>query len=169
MMRTMAGRFLTFFGIFWFGMLVLLYLLGTFGKVGGPFPIEALVTLIPGAILLVVGLALYIPGSISDRKFLEEHARRAKNLFDNGLPARGKITFVDKNYSVLLNQKPIYSIVEFTFEDHLGRPHTSRKENVDSDLVIRAQISVGSEVDVKYLKENPDENALLVRDPSAQT
>ena len=150
-------------------MLGLIYLVFYLIEGKSSLGIEVLIFAAPGLILLVVGLVLFLTGRASDRKFLREKTQKAENLLENGLQARGRVTFVDKNYSVLLNEKPIYSIVEFTFEDHMGRPHISRKDNVDSDLVIRAQIIVGSQWDVKYLANNPDENALLIRDPSTGT
>ena len=79
----------------------------------------------------------------------------------------GLRTFADKNYSVLVNGKPIFSSVEFTYQDSAGKPHTGRKDNVNSDLVIRDKIVVGSLVAVKYLPENPDKNILILEDPTA--
>ncbi len=66
---------------------------------------------------------------------------------------------------MLVNEKPIYSIVEFTFRDSSGMEQTGRKEDVDSDLVIRNRIEVGGEVSIKYLPENPKENILILTDP----
>lgn len=48
----------------------------------------------------------------------------------------------------------------------LGAPHTSRKTGVESDLVIRNAIQVGSEVALKYLPEKPDTNVLILKDPT---
>ena len=118
-----------------------------------------------GAVMLIIGAILFLAAKREGKKA----EAKAVNIYQNGIPGRGRVTFVDKNYSMLVNNKPIYSTVEFTFEDHLGRPHVSRKDNVESDLVIRAQIAVGSEVDIKFMAANPDENALLIRDPSVAT
>ena len=74
---------------------------------------------------------------------------------------------MDKDYSFLVNEKPIYSVVEFVFTDHMGRQHTARKQQVESDLVIRSSITVGSEVDIKYMSADPDKNVLLIKDPTA--
>jgi hypothetical protein len=172
-MKTIAGGFLTVFGIGWIGILALMYQVEKLAEGKSSFVmVEALIIAAPGLILLGVGLFLFITGKISDRKLgilMAQKAQKAEDIANNGIPARGRVTFVDKNYSLLLNEKPIYSIVEFTYEDHLGRPHIGRKENVDSDLVIRAQIAVGSEVDIKYMAANPDENALLIREPGMET
>ena len=77
------------------------------------------------------------------------------------------VTFVDNNYNILVGDAPIYSIVEFTFRDSAGQEHTSRKENVNRELVIRNKIEVGGQVNLKYIPTNPDENGLLLMDPRA--
>lgn len=168
-MKTIAGGFLIVFGIGWLGILGLMYLVEYLTEGKSSFVMaEALVISAPGVITLLVGVVLFITGKLSDRKFdaqMAIKARQAEQIFHSGLSARGRVTFVDKNYAVLVNQKPIYSSIEVLFEDHLGRPHITRKDNVDSDLVIRAQIVVGGEIEVKYLAANPDENVLLIPDP----
>lgn len=168
-MKTIAGRFLTIFGLGWMGILGLMFLVEYLAEGKSSFEIGvALIFAAPGLILLLVGIVLLITGGISDREFKaqrEQKLRLAEDIFHHGLSARGRVTFVDKNYSVLVNQKPIYSSIEVLFEDNLGRPHVTRKDNVDSDLVIRARIAVGSELEVKYQAGNPDENVVLVPEP----
>jgi hypothetical protein len=114
-----------------------------------------------GVLFTVAGGVVLVIGTIG--------ARRAKAKISQidmqGTPAKGKVTFVDRNYTVRYGGRAIYSIVEFTFRDSSGMEHAGRKDNVDSDLVIRDQIAVGSEVDLKYLPENPDENILMMHDP----
>ena len=165
MLRTVAGKFLTIFGIGWLAILGAMYLIEYLSEGKSTMGMEALIIAVPGFVLLVVGLGLYIAGSIGDRELMRkiaEKARFTEEIAASGIPVRARVTFVDKNYSLLVNQKPVYSIVEYTYEDHLGRPHIGRKTNVDSDLVIRAQLAVGSEVDVKYLASIPDESVLLI-------
>jgi hypothetical protein len=69
--------------------------------------------------------------------------------------------------SLLVNNKPIYSIVEFKFRDSAGVERVGRKNDVGSDLVIRLKIEVGSKVQVKYLNENPNQNILMLPNPGA--
>jgi hypothetical protein len=104
---------------------------------------------------------------ISGRSKAKKLKALAEKIFALGVPAEGTITFVDKNYSLLVNNKPIYSIVEFKFRDGSGTERVSRKNNVESDLVIRLKLEVGSKVNIKYLNENPEQNIMLLQDPSA--
>ena len=121
-----------------------------------PFGLVGLATGLIGVILVISG-------------FMQRGKNKAKaeQLLTVGVPARARVTFVDKNYSMLVNEKPIFSIIEFTFTDRYGRIYTGRKTQADSDLVIRNQIVVGSEVDIRYMPENPQENMIILKDPSA--
>lgn len=92
---------------------------------------------------------------------------KAMMIYERGIQTKGTVTFVDRNFSVLINNRPIYSIVEFTFTDMSGVEHVSRKPNTDSELVIRNQVEVGSQIDIKYLAEDPSQNIIMLPDPSA--
>ena len=116
-----------------------------------------------GVVMCGVGVLLLVTGL---RKAITR-SKLAKEIFARGSLTKGTVTFADKNYSVLVNGKPIFSSVEFTYQDSAGKPHTGRKDNVNSDLVIRDKIVVGSLVAVKYLPENPDKNILILEDPTA--
>ena len=115
-----------------------------------------------GVVLFAIGAFMLISGLIRRKK----NAKLAMDIYQRGTLVKGNVTFVDKDYSLLVNNKPIYSIIEFTFQDSTGKTHTSRKTGVNSDLVIRDRIEVGGQVAVKYLPENPDTNILLLQDPS---
>ena len=164
-MKGLIGFFLIIIGIGWAALLGLMAVLELLFGGKNPKPMDFVYVMPFGAVLLIIGAILYLAAKREAKK----QEVRAVNIYENGIPGRGRVTFVDKNYNLLVNNKPVYSIVEFTFEDHQGRPHIGRKENVDSDLVIRAQIAVGSQVDIKYMASNPDENALLIREPSMGT
>lgn len=158
-MKFTIGSFFLWMGIFMGLMLGLLYLLGVFGTSQdaglGFFVFGALSVVIMG-----IGITL----SIREKRLARKNQALAMDLMTNGMPAKARITFVDKNYSVLFNQKPVYSIVEYTFSDHTGRQYICKKDTVDSDSVIRSQIRVGDEVDLKYSPLDPNLNMLLVKD-----
>jgi len=116
---------------------------------------------VAGLIIAVVGLVILL----RSRAFVKTQKALAMKIYELGVAAEGTVTFVDKNYSLLVNQKPIYSIVEFKFEDRFGKEHISRKPNVESDLVIRLKLEVGSKVQLKYMNDNPDQNILMLPDP----
>lgn len=71
------------------------------------------------------------------------------------LMVAGVITFVDRNFAILVNQAPIYSIVEYTYRDSIGYEHTRRIDNAPSEVIIRAQVRVGSTIPIKYAPEDP--------------
>lgn len=161
-MAILAGGILILFGLGWTGFAVVALLMGWFFTPDVTLPWYLYVLFIgPGLASLVAGVILLILGLAARKKKIAA----ANEVIDHGVPAHARVTFVDKNYAVTINEKPIYSIVEFEFTDSFGRVFTGRKENVDSDLVIRAQVAVGSEVEIKYLPSNPQENILLLYDP----
>jgi hypothetical protein len=114
-----------------------------------------------GLVLMLTGLGLVFGG----RSRVRKRRALALRIYERGIPTEGTVTFVDKNYSLLVNQKPIYSIVEFKFRDGSGVERTSRKTDVESDLVIRLKIEVGSKVQVKFLYEDPEKNILMLPEP----
>lgn len=117
--------------------------------------------LIVGAGLGLLGLFFAVVGVIQAIKGSKQKKRNQYILY-NGVETQGLVTFVDKNYSVLVNKTPIYSIVEYTYEDKNGYQHKRRINNLSSELVIRSQIQVGSTVTVKYLAENPPESVMVL-------
>lgn len=118
-----------------------------------------------GLYFLIIGSLMVIVGLILVR------ARKKKiekiNLY--GVETEAIVTFVDKNFRILVNKKPIYSIVEFKFRDIGGREYIGRKENVNSDLVIRLGLEVGSKVKIKYLAEDPRQNILILQEPAVMS
>jgi len=89
----------------------------------------------------------------------------AERILETGFVAEATITHLDKNYGLIVNEKPVYSIVEFTFHDSSGKERKGRKSKVDSDLAARLKLQVGGTVRVKYLRDAPDSNLLVLPDP----
>ena len=96
-MKTIAGGFLTVFGIGWIGILALMYQVEKLAEGKRSFVMtEALIIAAPGLILLGVGLFLFITGKISDRKLgilMAQKAQRAEDIASNGIPARARVTW----------------------------------------------------------------------------
>lgn len=116
------------------------------------------------AIFVLVGLVLLAVGGVLTYAGARERGKlsaRADHLETYGVEAEGTITFLDRNYGVLVNNRPIYSIVEYTFQDRMGREHTGRVDNFPSEVAIRSKLEVGSTVRVKYLAEDPTQSTLL--------
>jgi hypothetical protein len=115
-----------------------------------------------GAPLLLVGLGLVF-GLVSIRSLVGVKRKQAlaAELKQRGVATQGVITFIDRNYRLLVNNRPISSIVEFRFQDSAGRWHTSRKPEVSADVAIRQGWQVGSVVSVLYLPEDPTKNAIV--------
>jgi hypothetical protein len=161
-MKIAWGVTLIIFGLGWLFFWVLFFGLGFYFTPEVEIPVFFVAVFVGiGLVPTIVGAALVIIGILAGRKNQEI----AKNVFTEGIPTRARVTFVDKNYAFQVNEKPIYSVIEFEFTDQNGMQHTARKTNADSDLVIRNQIMVGSEVDIKFMAENPDDNILILHDP----
>ncbi|TFG74071.1 MAG: hypothetical protein E4H23_12590 [Chrysiogenales bacterium] len=116
-----------------------------------------------GLVFMVIGAILFFGG----RGKAKKNKALAEKIFAMGVPTEATITFLDKNYGMLVNNKPIYSIVEFKFRDGSGVERIGRKNNVSSDLAIRLKLEVGAKIPIKYLNEDPDRNILILKDPNA--
>jgi hypothetical protein len=107
-----------------------------------------------GVVFLVLGV-LGLRGS-GERKKL------AMDVFQRGTPAEALVTFVDRNYGLLVNNQPIYSVVEYRFRASNGQEYVKRVDDVSSELVIRNALQVGSKIQIKYLPEDPTKNVMLL-------
>ncbi len=116
-----------------------------------------------GLVFMVIGAILFFSSRVKAKK----NKVLAEKIFTMGVPTEATITFFDKNYGMLVNNKPIYSIVEFKFRDGSGVERIGRKNNVSSDLAIRLKLEVGTKVPIKYLNEDPGQNILILKDPNA--
>ena len=90
-------------------------------------------------------------------------AKRSKldsHIAQTGVETEAAVTFVDKNYALLVNNRPIYSIVEYTYQDELGNEYVNRIENVSTDYVIRNKAEVGSKIRIKYLPTEPGQSVM---------
>jgi len=165
-MGILIGGFLFLFGLIFFlvggGISLVSGLLAGNLKVGVA-NINILVFGGLGLIFMIIGAFLFLRGRAQAKK----NKALAEKIFTMGMPAEATITFIDKNYGLLVNNKPIYTIVEFKFRDGSGAERVGRKSNVSSDLAIRLKLEVGSTVQIKYMNEDPDQNILLLKDPTA--
>lgn len=108
-----------------------------------------------------VGLLSFIPGVFAFRKGRKEASYRREAL-ENGVDSTGKITYLSPNYSFTINDRPVYTIIEYTYEDSLGYEFTDRINNANSEKVIRAGWQVGSEIPIKYLSNEPEKSAIVL-------
>ena len=107
-----------------------------------------------GLIFLLIGFI----GRIKDKKNSEQLAF----IVQTGIEAIAVVTFFDKNYLTLVNNRPIYSIIEYKYKDNAGAEHMRRVNNISSDWAIRNKIEVGCNLKIKYLQEDPSQSAILV-------
>jgi len=165
-MGILIGGFLLIFGLIFLavGGIPLIIAAATGRPVIGEENLVFLIFGVVGLIIAVVGLTIFL----RSRASAKAQKALAMKIFELGVATEGTVSFVDKNYSLLVNQKPIYSIVEFKFQDKFGKEHVSRKDNVESDLVIRLKLEVGSKVQVKYMNDDPQQNILMLPDPQAK-
>lgn len=107
-----------------------------------------------------VGVLMVIFGVLSLRRGRRQ-VQQHQLILANGIQTEGRVTFVDRNYSVTVNNRPIYSIVEYTYTDGSGVAHTNRIDQVNTESVIRAGIEVGSTIQIKYLMEDPSQSTIV--------
>ncbi len=122
---------------------------------------QAIVQYSVGGGLAVLGL-LFVIGGLIGRSRRSKQQKQILHIMQTGIPVEGTVTFADKNYRVLINKKPVYSIVEYTYRDQSGQQYSRRVETVPSDYVIRNGIRVGSKVAVKYATEDASQSTILL-------
>ena len=165
-MGILIGGFLFLFGLIFFlvgGGIALIGGLFSGNLQVGAAKINMIVFGGLGLLFMVIGAILFVRGRVKAK----QNKALAEKIFAMGVPTEATVTFVDKNYGLLVNNKPIYSIVEFKFRDGSGAERVGRKNNVSSDLVIRLRLEVGNKVQIKYMNEDPEQNILLLKDPNA--
>lgn len=114
-----------------------------------------------GGGVAILGAVFIVLAVFSGKKHA---AQMQRNLYitQHGIDTQGTVTFVDKNFALLVNNTPIYSILEYTYQDNAGNSHVRRIPNFNSAVLIRKQIQVGSVVSIKYLAENPQESVIML-------
>ena len=113
-----------------------------------------------GGIFLIIGMI----GLARSSKLNKEKLY----IMQTGVKTKGKITFVDKNYSLLVNNTPVFSIVEYIYSDKKGNQYTRRIDTISSNIVIRLQIQVGAIVSIKYLANDPSKSVILLQEAAKQ-
>lgn len=140
------------------------------GKIWGGVPTEGLPASLDGLgnILrygvggFVGGLgALFSLGGLIGLARGSTQGKQQGHIMQNGVDAQASVTFVDKNYSIQVNRRPIYSIVEYTYVDSSGIEHTARFDKIKSEQVIRSRIQVGATIAIKYSSDNPAQSVIV--------
>ncbi len=113
----------------------------------------------PGVFLLAGGL--FVISAVRSLLGAVQNREMADKLLERGIETTGQVTFIDRNWSIRVNERPIYSIIEYVFEAN-GQQYTRRKTDAPTETVIRSGLAVGQSVPVFYLPEDPDQNMLLI-------
>ncbi|MGV3632596.1 MAG: hypothetical protein ACO1O6_15420 [Bacteroidota bacterium] len=114
-----------------------------------------------GGGLAALGLLFAVIGLVGRGRSAKQQ-NQIQHIMQTGVAVEGLVTFADKNYSMLVNKKPVYSIVEYTYRDLSGKEHRRRVETIPSDYVIRNNIVVGAKVAIKYAGEDPGQSTILL-------
>ncbi|MCP4438565.1 MAG: hypothetical protein GY810_06435 [Aureispira sp.] len=113
-----------------------------------------------GGVFLIFGMI----GMARNSKLQKEKL----HIMQTGIKTEGKVTFVDKNYSLLINNRPVFSIVEYTYKDKSGNDYSRRIDSINSNIVIRCQIQVGAIVAIKYKADDPSKSVILLQQAAKQ-
>lgn len=114
-----------------------------------------------GGGLAALGL-LFIVSGIRGNIRTAKQQKQIMHIMQTGIATEGTVTFVDKNYALLVNKKPIYSIIEYSYFDGSGTQYTRRVDTIPSDYVIRHSIQVGNKVAIKYAAEDSSQSTILL-------
>jgi hypothetical protein len=159
-----TGRSLSFYCINSAGVerdVTLSYVMLMAGVFVVPFVFGMIITIITST-RMIRGKANQFIGQALSQTLQQENdpqqSRMAAEIMETGISTTAQVTFVDRNYRVLINNRPVYSIVEYVYQDDLGNKYSKRIDRVSSEAVIRNQIAVGSTVDIKYSSTDPSQS-----------
>jgi len=107
-----------------------------------------------GALMSFFGVISLVRGGRS--------SKMTKKILQEGVEGQGTITFVDRNYQVRINGRPIYSIIEYAYKDSMGNQYANRIDDANTEFVIRAGWQVGVQIPIKYLSEDPQKSAIIM-------
>ena len=116
---------------------------------------------LPSIVLCGVGGLLVLWGGLALIVGRTQQAE-ANRVLASGVDATAAITFLDRNWSLRVNGQPLYSIVEYRFQDSTGRDFVRRVDNIPSESAIRAGWQVGSQVQVRYLPQDPSKSVIML-------
>ncbi len=108
-----------------------------------------------GLLFLLVGIKAAIRGA-SDKK-------RMLRIMQTGIESEGTVTYFDRNFSILVQQNPIYAIIEYTWQDDRGRTHMRRVETFPAELAIRNQVQVGVKIRIKVDRDDPSQSVIVIQ------
>jgi 4-amino-4-deoxy-L-arabinose transferase-like glycosyltransferase len=114
-----------------------------------------------GGVLAAIGAIMALSGLIGVMRGAKR-SRLDNYIAQTGAETEAIVTFIIKNYSLLVNNRPLYSIVGYTYQDELGNEHANRIENFSTDYVIRNKVEVGSKIRIKYLPAEPGQSVITV-------
>jgi len=107
-----------------------------------------------GGLFLLMGIVIIIRSAKQMKKKI--------HIFNSGVETEGEVIYADKNYARLVNNTPIFSIVEYTYQDSSGNKYTRRVNSMSSEFVIRNQIGIGTAIAIKYEPEEPSKSVILL-------
>jgi hypothetical protein len=146
-------RLFLFFAVLWIGLGLLMFGIGTLVTVTPVFTLLGVIFGSLGLFFLVVAIIL--------RQVFAQRARDKQQIIDGGVDATGVVTFLDRNYSVRMNGRPPYFILEYKYADAFGGEHVATDRWADANQVIRRGLQVGSEIQVRYLPKSPEKIAVV--------
>jgi len=85
-----------------------------------------------------------------------------QKVLREGVEGQGTVTFIDRNYRVRVNGRPVYSIVEYSYMDSIGNQYVNRIDDANTEFVIRAGWQAGTKIPIKYLSEDPQKSAVIM-------
>ena len=107
----------------------------------------------------IMGIIFFIAGFKHRSRDLREKKLR-EHILLTGISAKAKITYIDKNWTIRINKRYIYSIVEYTYKDKVGKEYTMRFNNISSELAVRKGLQVGGSLPIKYDSMDASKSAI---------
>lgn len=79
---------------------------------------------------------------------------------DDAVETEGVITALQRDFTVFINHRPIYGMLEYRYRDRSGAWRTRRIERLNVELAQRAGWDVGASIRVRYRASDPGQSVI---------
>ncbi len=119
-----------------------------------------LVFLILVGVFGLLGISFFL-AALAANRISAQRVKRRQAILTHGIETTGVITYLDRNFSLRLNGRFPYSIVEYRFTDADGHEQVVTDRRVSAEQAIRQSWQVGTPLLVRYLRNSPKQSTIV--------
>ncbi len=114
-----------------------------------------------GGLPALIGLPFLIMG-LKERARNKREKKMRLYILQTGISAKAIITFYDKNWTIRINYKYPYSVVEYTYKDQNGNKYRNRLNEFPTEAAIRSGFQAGVTIPIKFDREDSSKSIIVI-------